>query len=135
MAEDRNTPKKPLAAAAALAPVGAELSRTDTLEEPGVRSKAASKLRKGLLTLLLVGGLSAAAGLGTFSAFSATTTNSGNSISSGTVKIDQHTGATSLYVATNKAPGQAVTGCVRVTYGGFLSPPPPKLYPSSGVTN
>jgi hypothetical protein len=82
-----------------------------------------------------VGGLGAVTGIGTFSAFSATTTNSGNSVSSGTVKIDQHTGATSLYVANNKAPGQSVQGCVRVTYSGSLTASAVKLYASSGITN
>ena len=91
-------------------------------------------LRKSLLTLLAVGGLGAAAGLGTF-AFSATTTNSGNNISSGTVKIDQHTGATTLYSATNRGPGQTTQGCVRVTYSGSLTANTVKLYVSSGITN
>jgi len=92
-------------------------------------------LRKTLLTLLAVGSLGAIAGLGTFSAFSATTTNAGNNISSGTVKIDQHTGATTLYVGTNKGPGQTVQGCVRVTYSGSLTASAVKLYASSGISN
>ncbi|MEK6252317.1 MAG: hypothetical protein AABM43_10310 [Actinomycetota bacterium] len=99
------------------------------------KAGAGGTLRKALLTLLAVGGLGAAAGLGTFSAFSATTTNSGNNISSGTVKIDQHTGATTLYSATNKGPGQTVQGCVRVTYSGSLTASAVKLYVSSGITN
>jgi hypothetical protein len=98
-------------------------------------AKAGNKLRKTLLTLLAVGGLGAVTGLGTFSAFSATTTNSGNNVSSGTVKIDQHTGATTLYSATNKGPGQTVQGCVRVTYSGSLTASAVKLYTSSGITN
>jgi hypothetical protein len=98
-------------------------------------AKAGNKLRKTLLTLLAVGGLGAVTGLGTFSAFSATTTNSGNNISSGTVKIDQHTGATTLYSATNKGPGQTVQGCVRVTYSGSLTASAVKLYVSSGISN
>src|SRR4051812_32542911 len=98
-------------------------------------ASAGSKVRKGLMTLLAVGGLGAAAGLGTFSAFSATTTNSGNNVSSGTVKIDQHTGATTLYSANNKGPGQTVQGCVRVTYSGSLTASAVKLYVSSGITS
>jgi hypothetical protein len=96
---------------------------------------AGSKLRRTLLTLLAVGGLGAVTGLGTFSAFSATTTNSGNNISSGTVKIDQHTGATTLYSAVTKGPGQTVQGCVRVNYSGSLTASAVKLYASSGITN
>jgi hypothetical protein len=98
-------------------------------------AKAGNKLRRTLLTILAVGGLGAVTGLGTFSAFSATTTNSGNNVSSGTVKIDQHTGATTLYSAANKGPGQTVQGCVRVTYSGSLTASAVKLYTSSGITN
>ena len=98
-------------------------------------ARAGSKLRRTLLTILAVGGLGAVTGLGTFSAFSATTTNTGNNVSSGTVKIDQHTGATTLYSATNKGPGQTVQGCVRVNYSGSLTASAVKLYVSSGITN
>jgi predicted ribosomally synthesized peptide with SipW-like signal peptide len=137
MAKDTDNRNSRKAALATLAAGG-----LDAEEMPGARTaalgatrKAGNKLRKGLLTLLAVGGLGAVAGLGTFSAFSATTTNSGNTISSGTVKIDQHTGFTSLYVASNKAPGQTVQGCVRVTYSGSLTASAVKLYASSGITN
>ena len=95
----------------------------------------AGKVRKLLLTALVVGGLSALVGLGTYSAFTATTTNSGNNISSGTVKIDQHTGATTLYNVTNQKPGDATTKCLRVTYTGSLTASAVKLYASAGITN
>jgi predicted ribosomally synthesized peptide with SipW-like signal peptide len=98
-------------------------------------SNDAGKARKFLLTALVVGGLSALVGLGTYSAFTATTTNSGNSISSGTVSINQHTGATTLYNVTNQKPGDSTTKCVRVTYGGSLTASAVKLYVSSGITN
>jgi predicted ribosomally synthesized peptide with SipW-like signal peptide len=95
----------------------------------------AGKTRKFLLTALVVGGLSALVGLGTYSAFTATTTNSGNNISSGTVKIDQHTGATTLYNVTNQKPGDSTTKCLRVTYSGSLTASAVKLYTSAGITN
>jgi predicted ribosomally synthesized peptide with SipW-like signal peptide len=95
----------------------------------------AGNARKLLLTALLVGGLSALVGLGTYSAFTATTTNSGNNISSGTVKIDQHTGATTLYNVTNQKPGDTTTKCLRVTYSGSLTASAVKLYTSAGITN
>ncbi len=44
-----------------------------------------SRGRKTLLSLLLVGALGAVAGIGTFSAFSATTVNAGNTFDAGTV--------------------------------------------------
>ena len=94
----------------------------------------AGNARKLLLTALVVGGLSALVGLGTYSAFTATTTNSGNNISSGTVKIDQHSGATTLYNVTNQKPGDSTAKCLRVTYSGSLTASAVKLYASSGIT-
>ena len=96
--------------------------------------KNAGKARKLLLTALVVGGLSALVGLGTYSAFTATTVNSGNSISSGTVQISQHTGATTLYNVTNQKPGDTTTACLRVTYSGSLTASAVKLYTST-ITN
>jgi hypothetical protein len=93
------------------------------------------KLRKKLLlTLLLLGIVGSVAGFGTWSAFTATTTNSGNSYASGTVVISQHAGATTLYNASNKGPTSGSTvACVRVTYTGTL-PASVELY-DSGVSN
>jgi hypothetical protein len=135
MAKIRNKRKKALAAAALVGTEADSLPSGKSAASIAAKTSAGGTLRKGLLTLLAVGGLGAMAGLGTFSAFSATTTNSGNDISSGTVKIDQHTGATTLYSATNKGPGQTVQGCVRVTYSGTITASAVKLYVSSGITN
>ena len=135
MAKIRNKRKKALAAAALVGTEADSLPSGQSAASRAAKASAGGTLRKGLLTLLAVGGLGAMAGLGTFSAFSATTTNSGNNISSGTVKIDQHTGATTLYSATNKGPGQTVQGCVRVTYSGSITASAVKLYVSSGITN
>ncbi len=135
MARIRNKRKKALAAVAIVGAEADSLPSGQSAASHAAKASAGGTLRKTLLTLLAVGGLGAAAGLGTFSAFSATTTNSGNNISSGTVKIDQHTGATTLYSATNKGPGQTVQGCVRVTYSGSLTASAVKLYVSSGITN
>jgi hypothetical protein len=94
----------------------------------------AGQVRKLLLTALVVGGLSAAVGLGTYSAFTATTANAGNNISSGTVNISQHSGATTLYNVTNQKPGDTTAKCLRVTYSGSLTASAVKLYVSSGIT-
>jgi hypothetical protein len=131
----RNKRKKALAAAALVGARADRLTSGESAVTGAAKAGAGGTLQKALLTLLIVGGLGAMAGLGTFSAFSATTTNSGNDVSSGTVKIDQHTGATTLYSATNKGPGQTVQGCVRVTYSGSLTASAVKLYVSSGITN
>ena len=91
--------------------------------------------KKLLLTAAVVGAIGSVAGFATYSAFSATTANSGNSISAGTVIIGQHTGATTLYSATNQKPGDSVAKCVRVTYTGSITAAAVKLYVSSGITN
>jgi hypothetical protein len=135
MTKIRNKRKKALASVALVGTEADRLPSGQSAASRAAKASAGGTLRKALLTLLAVGGLGGAAGLGTFSAFSATTTNSGNNISSGTVKIDQHTGATTLYSATNKGPGQTVQGCVRVTYSGSLTASTVKLYASSGITN
>jgi hypothetical protein len=90
--------------------------------------------RKVLASIVVIGALGALLGSGAFSAFTATTSNSGNSITSGTVKVDQHAGATTLYNVTNQKPGDATTGCVRVTYSGSLAATV-HLYTTSSVTN
>jgi hypothetical protein len=140
MARERDNHERKPAAATAGAAAGVAFGSDPTLSPGqratlGVARKAGGTLRKGILTALAVGGMGAVAGLGTFSAFSATTANSGNNISSGTVKIDQHTGATTLYSASNQGPGTTVLGCVRVTYSGSLTASAVKLYVSSGVTS
>ena len=80
-----------------------------------------TRLRRLVFAALLLGVVGSIAGYGVFSAFTATTTNTGNSYAAGTVVISQHTGATTLYTGTNKGPGSTTTGCVRITYGGSLA--------------
>ncbi len=91
------------------------------------------RTRNLLTTLLVLGVVGSVAGWGVYSAFTATTTNSGNTVTAGTVSISQHAGSTTLYSASNQGPGSTTVGCVRVTYGGSLASSV-KLY-SSSVTN
>lgn len=91
-------------------------------------------MRKVALTLGAVGVVVGLMSAGTFGAFRGTTTNTGNQIDSGTVKVDQHAGATTLYNVTNQKPSQSVARCVRVTYSGSLASTL-NLYVSSGITN
>jgi putative cofactor-binding repeat protein len=93
----------------------------------------ARRTRNVLTTLLLLGVVGSVAGWGVYSAFTATTSNSGNTITAGTVSINQHAGSTTLYSASNQGPGATTVACVRVTYGGSLASSV-KLY-SSSVTN
>jgi predicted ribosomally synthesized peptide with SipW-like signal peptide len=76
--------------------------------------------RKLLLTIAIVGAVGALSGFGTYSAFSATTSDGGNSMQAGTVSItDDHT-ASSMLALTNAKPGDTTTGCIKVTYTGSL---------------
>jgi predicted ribosomally synthesized peptide with SipW-like signal peptide len=88
--------------------------------------------RKILLSLLLIGATSALAGFGTFSAFSSTTTNSGNSFSAGTVHIDDNDAGGFMYQVSNQVPGVATTKCIKLTYGGTRAADV-KLYTTSTV--
>jgi hypothetical protein len=76
--------------------------------------------RKLLISIAVVGVVGALSGFGTYSAFSATTSNGGNSMQAGTVSItDDHT-ASSMLALTNAKPGDTTTGCIKVTYTGSL---------------
>jgi len=88
------------------------------------------RLRKVMLTLLVVGGVASLAGFGVFSAFSSTTTNPGNSFAAGSVNIADNDAGTALYNVANKKPGDTASGCIKVTYTGSL-PATVKLYRSA----
>lgn len=90
--------------------------------------------RKLLLTLAVLGTVGGLMSVGVFAAFTATTTNTDNKIDSGTVKVDQHTGATTLYSRTDQKPGDSYSACVRVTYSGSLAAAV-RIYVSTGITN
>ena len=91
--------------------------------------------RRKLLITIGVGALMGLGVFGTFAAFTATSVNSGNQIDSGTVKIDDDSGAvTELYDRTNQKPGDSYSACLRIKYNGSLGAAV-KLYVSSGVTN
>jgi predicted ribosomally synthesized peptide with SipW-like signal peptide len=81
------------------------------------------KKRKVLLTLLIVGVLGSVAAFGTYSAFTATTTNSGNSFAAGTVAIQDDSGlSTALFPGiTNQAPSGSTAKCIRIKYTGSLA--------------
>jgi predicted ribosomally synthesized peptide with SipW-like signal peptide len=89
-----------------------------------------TRRRKVLVTILLVGIVGAVAGSATYSAFTSTTTNTGNVFSAGTVSLtDNDGGSSSLLALTNAKPGDADTGCIRVSYNGTL-PATVRLYAS-----
>jgi predicted ribosomally synthesized peptide with SipW-like signal peptide len=94
-------------------------SRLNARERIGMGTK-----RKILLTLLTVGVLGSVAAFGTYAAFTATTTNSGNSFAAGTVAIQDDSGlSTALFNnITNQAPTASGTAkCIRIKYTGSLA--------------
>jgi predicted ribosomally synthesized peptide with SipW-like signal peptide len=76
---------------------------------------------KLLLSFLTIGVLGGLAGLGTFAAFSSTTSSSGLSFEAGSVNLADNDANSALYSVTNKKPGDTVTGCIKVTYTGTVA--------------
>lgn len=76
--------------------------------------------KKLLATIAVIGAAASLIAVGAFSAFSATTTNPGNTFSAGTVDIEDNDSGTALYTATNQAPGNVTESCITVTYTGSL---------------
>jgi hypothetical protein len=92
-----------------------------------------SRGRKLFLTVSVVALVSGMTVFGTFAAFSASTTNVGNQITSGTVVItdsDGGTGKLALFTGDN-TPLASQSKCIRVTYSGTLTAAAVKLYRSS----
>jgi predicted ribosomally synthesized peptide with SipW-like signal peptide len=85
-----------------------------------MEQRADGKGRRIFLSLLIVGVLGALVGVGTLSAFSSSTSNSGNTFDAGTVYITDNDAGSSLYNMTNTKPGDSVVSCIKVTYGGTL---------------
>lgn len=90
--------------------------------------------RKILLTALVVGATSTVAGIGSFAAYTATTSNPGNSIAAGTVVIADNDAGSLMYQLTNQGPGSTTQRCMRVTYTGTLASTV-RLYRTGTVTN
>ena len=95
-----------------------------------------TKRKKLLVTALVVVAVGILAALGTYGAFTATTSNTGNSISSGTVSLSDSDGGTGkVYSVTGTGPGTSqATKCLRVTYGGSLAATV-KLYRTGTLNN
>ena len=105
-----------------------------------MRTWQARSWRRGLarrvaLTGAVAGGVVGVVWQVTYGAYSATTKNTNDNATAGTVVINQHTGATTLFSITNSKPGDSTQKCVRVIYTGSLTASAVKVYASSGVTN
>lgn len=90
-------------------------------------------LQKLGLSMLVVGLLGMVAGLGTWSAFSDTTDNSGNSFAAGTVDLTDDDSDSAMLSLSNAVPGASDTSCINVTYNGSL-PASVRMYGSTGGT-
>jgi predicted ribosomally synthesized peptide with SipW-like signal peptide len=98
------------------------------------RSKKRGSVQKLGLSMLVVGLLGAVAGIGTWSAFSDTTENTGNSFASGTVDLnDDDSGSTPMLTLSNAKPGDSDTSCINVTYNGSL-PASVRMYGTTAGT-
>lgn len=90
-----------------------------------------SKSKQLLASALVVGVLGSVVALGVFGLFSATTQNSGNEISSGTIAISDNDAGSAMFNITNAKPGDSWTRCIKVIYSGSL-PADVKLYEVGG---
>ena len=72
------------------------------------RHEDPDRKRKVLLTLLVLGALCSLVGVGTFGAFSSTTSNSNNQFASGSVIIADNDAGSAMYSVSGKKPGDSV---------------------------
>ncbi|HEY7454698.1 MAG TPA: hypothetical protein VH683_09040 [Thermoleophilaceae bacterium] len=100
-------------------------------------SKDSGSKRRIFITVAVLALMAGVAVFTTSAAFTATTSNPGNTIEAGTVAIgDSDAGTGQLYNALNQKPGSGngpTAACIRVTYSGSLASAV-KLY-RSAVTN
>jgi hypothetical protein len=87
--------------------------------------------QKVLTSVIVVGVLGSVVALGVFGLFSATTQNSGNEISSGTIAISDNDAGSAMFNITNAKPGDSWNRCIKVLYTGSL-PADVKLYELGG---
>ena len=73
-----------------------------------------------LASVLVVGVLGTVAAGGVFGLFSATTSNSGNEISTGVVALSDNDSGSSMFNIANAKPGDSWTRCIKITYNGSI---------------
>jgi hypothetical protein len=104
--------------------------RTTTSPGTGDQQRPARPLRTLAVILLFVTSLSAAS---TFSAFTGTGNNPGNSVTAGSVALTDNDSGTAMFTMTNAKPGDTDSACIQVTSTGTL-PSLVKLYGSATGT-
>ena len=103
--------------------------RASTKKDTQVEVAAPAAKKTGLsrtgvklaITLMLMAFIGAAAGFGTWSAFSSTTSNSGNTFQTGTVVIGDNDSNGSMLSLSNAKPGDTSTSCITVNFTGSLA--------------
>lgn len=75
---------------------------------------------KVAVTLALMALFGAVVGLGTWSAFSSTTQNTGNTFETGTVSISDNDSESAMLALNAAKPGDSDTSCITVSYDGTL---------------
>lgn len=84
-------------------------------------ARARNRTRKLVVTMIVVGLVGAVAGLGSYSAFTSTTSNAGNSFASGSVAIGDNDSGTAMLALASAKPGDSDTSCINVTSTGSLA--------------
>ena len=84
-------------------------------------SPSRSTATKVVATAVVVGLIGAVAGVGTWSAFSATTSNGGNTFSAGSVTLTDNDSGSAMLSLSSAKPGDSDTSCIEVTYTGSLA--------------
>ncbi len=74
-----------------------------------------------LLAVLVIGWVAAAVGYGSYSAFTATSSNTGDTLAAGTVAIADNDASGTLVTLSNAKPNDTDSGCITVTYTGSLA--------------
>jgi predicted ribosomally synthesized peptide with SipW-like signal peptide len=75
---------------------------------------------KLLSTAAVLGLVGLLAGVGTWSAFSSTTANDGNSFASGTVVLGDDDSGSAMFNVSGMVPGSTQAACLKVTYTGTV---------------
>src|SRR5436190_3160203 len=74
--------------------------------------------KKVFITLLVFGAVTSVIGMGSFASFTATTSNPGNTFSTGTLAMDTNHSGTSFVTLSGMVPGDSVTGLLNVQSTG-----------------
>ena len=99
-----------------------------------IRGTEGGRIRRKLLgSAVVLGLIGVVAGVGTFSAFTATTANAGNTFAAGTVVLGDNDSNGAIFTMSGLKPGSTDSGCIEVAYTGTLASTV-RLYGTTGGT-